>query len=140
MKLNAKRQPSSQIPEINLVPMMDVLMTVLTFFIIISITLGSEQIFTVDAPESEDASLLEDTANSVEPFVVGLNSERELLLQDEVVSEQELTAAVTAYLSDNPDGMLHLKADRGLEFEAASEVLVLLQAIAIGREIALIVE
>lgn len=140
MKFKAQRQVDSQIPEINLVPMMDVLMTVLTFFIIISITLGSQQIFSVEAPESDDASLLDDAAEPTPPFVVGLNGDREILLRDEVVTQRQLITAVNEYLSENPDGYLRIKADRELEFEAASELLVLLQSIAVGREVALVVE
>jgi biopolymer transport protein ExbD len=37
------QQKSSQMPDVNLVPMMDVIMTILTFFIIVSMTLTAEQ-------------------------------------------------------------------------------------------------
>ncbi|MEM1311403.1 MAG: biopolymer transporter ExbD, partial [Cyanobacteria bacterium P01_H01_bin.153] len=37
--MRRRRSSDSKIPEVNLVPMMDVLMTVLTFFIIISMSL-----------------------------------------------------------------------------------------------------
>ncbi|NET09566.1 MAG: biopolymer transporter ExbD [Symploca sp. SIO2B6] len=140
MKSRANRRSDRAVPEINLVPMMDVLMTVLTFFIIISMTFGSRQIFSVEAPNAENASLLEDAEVVVEPFIVGLNANREILIQDDVVNQSELIEAVTSYLSDHPDGALRLKADQELDFEAASNVLVLLQGIAKGREIALVVE
>ncbi|MEM6424137.1 MAG: biopolymer transporter ExbD, partial [Cyanobacteria bacterium P01_D01_bin.128] len=39
-----KQRPASRVPEVNLVPMMDVLMTVLTFFIIISMSLTGQQL------------------------------------------------------------------------------------------------
>ena len=36
-----RQQRSSQMPELNLVPMIDLIMTVLTFFIVVSMTLTS---------------------------------------------------------------------------------------------------
>ncbi|NEQ55108.1 MAG: biopolymer transporter ExbD, partial [Leptolyngbya sp. SIO3F4] len=44
------RQENKGVPEVNLVPMMDVLMTVLTFFVIISMELSGVQIFGVSLP------------------------------------------------------------------------------------------
>ena len=42
----------SKIPQVNLVPMMDVLMTVLVFFVIISMSLSGIKIFGVSLPQS----------------------------------------------------------------------------------------
>ncbi|MBE9069935.1 biopolymer transporter ExbD, partial [Leptolyngbya cf. ectocarpi LEGE 11479] len=51
MGLKSRHQRSG-IPEVNLVPMMDVLMTVLTFFVIISMELSGVQIFGVSLPQA----------------------------------------------------------------------------------------
>lgn len=72
------RQPGSQIPEVNLVPMMDVLMTVLTFFIIVSMGLTGQQIVNVRLPQSVDGEDLgQNQVVSVEAMVVGLDKERQ---------------------------------------------------------------
>ncbi|HEY9639164.1 MAG TPA: biopolymer transporter ExbD, partial [Coleofasciculaceae cyanobacterium] len=55
MRLNRHRS-ANRLPEVNLVPMMDVLMTVLTFFILISMTLALEQGVEIRLPSSQKAA------------------------------------------------------------------------------------
>ncbi len=70
MNFKTQQKSSSQVPEINLVPMMDVLMTILTFFIIISMTLSSQQRalnVTLPSTDGEGVSL-----DAPDPLVVSL--------------------------------------------------------------------
>ncbi|NJK42085.1 MAG: hypothetical protein HC934_13530 [Acaryochloridaceae cyanobacterium SU_2_1] len=48
-----RRHHSVSTPEINLVPMIDVLMSVLTFFIIISMTLSRQKAIEVQLPQDQ---------------------------------------------------------------------------------------
>ena len=111
------RNKGSSLPEVNLVPMMDVLMSVLTFFIITSMTMTGQRVGDVKIPETEDlgASLVEDT--SIQQLVIGLDQNKKIWLQGEVVDEAELAAAMTTYLAENGEGILVLKADRELDYQ-----------------------
>jgi biopolymer transport protein ExbD len=113
---------NSKLPEINLVPMMDVLMTVLTFFIIISMTLTGQQTMNVDLPSAE-AGVTEDVGSEVLPLTVGLNQQRQTLIENQPVSDAQLAQQIQIYLQENPEGMVLLKADQGLVYEDVAEVL-----------------
>ncbi|MEM8808026.1 MAG: biopolymer transporter ExbD [Cyanobacteria bacterium P01_G01_bin.38] len=132
------RRPPSKIPEVNLVPMMDVLMTVLTFFVIISMSLSGIQIFGVDLP-SEVAGTDEELVDKAEPLVLGLTSDGQMLLENEPTDLQALSEVIRTYFSENPDGTLMLKADRSLPYSDVSKMLADLRSIG-GKRVSLAVE
>lgn len=119
------RNRGSQLPEVNLVPMMDVLMTVLTFFIIISMTLRGQQLSNVQLPQTNDAGGEGSTAVDDEKatLVVGLSPEKEILLDGQPVTSAQLSQRMRDFLLENPEGTVLLKADRGLTFSDVSSVL-----------------
>lgn len=127
-----RKQAGSQVPEVNLVPLMDVLMSVLTFFIIISMNLSSQNIITVEAPSPDDADAAIEE-ESTEPYVVGLNKEGQLLIADEPTDVVILANEIRQYLSKTPDGYVRLKADRELEYNEVTRALITLRDIGSGR-------
>lgn len=116
-----QRNSHSHMPEVNLIPMMDVLMTILVFFILIAMTLTAQQ-------RSVDVALPTADTGSTEvkipdPLIVGLNQQNQVSIGDKQVTDQELAAQVAAYLSSNPKGGVILKADRKLPYEDVIKVL-----------------
>lgn len=134
---NQSRQ--SDLPEVNLVPMMDVLMTVLTFFIIISMTLTGTQVANVRLPQSVTGTNEEAPAAAVEPLIVGLDKDGNLVLDNQQLAFSELTQAIRGYFAQNPEGKLILKADRELSYETVAGLLTELRAIG-GSRVSLAVE
>lgn len=119
-----KRQISSRIPEVNLVPLMDVLMSVLTFFIIISMTLTGQQVLKVKLPTAStsiaDKNQLPQPSN---PLVVGLTEQGEIILDNQPVNSGKLADRITSYLDQNPQGKIILSADRKLPYVKVSALL-----------------
>ena len=115
------RAAKSQMPEINLVPMMDVLMTILTFFIIISMTLTVQQrSVNIDLPSTNAG------ANDVKtpaPLIVGLTLQGQIAIADNLVTDAQLRQQMQAYLQNNPQGAVVLKADKKLPYEQVVQVL-----------------
>ena len=134
------RQSGSQIPEVNLVPMMDVLMTVLTFFIIISMGLTGQAWLNVRLPQSvaEEAGG-DGEVIATDVLVVGLDQDGNLLLDNAAVSASDLTQVVQAYFAQTPEGRLVLKADRTLAYSEVAALLAELRAIG-GNRVSLAVE
>jgi len=122
MTLKSSQRQHSQMPEINLVPMMDVILTVLTFFIIISMTLTSNQgSVDVTLPSAKDGITEQ---KSADPLIVGLNQQGETAIADQIVGEPELAQQMKAYLLQHPkDGAIILKADRKLSYEQVVKLL-----------------
>lgn len=119
-----KHRPRSQLPEMNLVPMMDVLLTVLTFFIIVSMTLRGQQLSNVRLPQTGDVgSETTKTEEEDVTLVVGLNTNKEILLDNQPVTVEQLHQRIQDFLLENPEGTVILKADRGLTFSDVTSLL-----------------
>lgn len=119
MRFKRRKQPG-QIPEVNLVPMLDVLMVVLTFFIIVSMTLTTQQGVEFQLPSSAN----EPTSEPEPEFaLVELNAEGEILFDDKPATEEQLTAQVKAFLQANPKGFVVMQADENLPYEQVVALL-----------------
>ena len=67
------------LPEVNLVPMMDVLMTILVFFIIISMTAQfNEQAVDIKLPSTAAGA---NAVDQPEPLIVELDSQQQLFVE-----------------------------------------------------------
>ena len=109
------RHENSGVPEVNLVPMMDVLMTVLTFFV--------------------DDEVVEKT----EPLVIGLREDGQTVYEDEPITTPALAPIIQSYFAENPDGFVMLKADRTLPYADVAKLLADLRGIG-GKRVSLAVE
>ena len=108
-------------PEINLVPMMDVLMTILTFFIIISMTMtAQQQSVNIDLPSTNAGA---NTVKTPDPLVVGLTNQGTLEVANNPVTDAQLSQQMQAYLQKNPNGAVVLQADKKLPYEQVVQVL-----------------
>ncbi len=130
------QQKSSQMPEVNLVPMMDVIMTILTFFIIVSMTLTNFQAVEVPLPKA-DAGVSKE--RPPEPLIIGLNKQGQILLQGGATTNDQLAQQVVAYLNKNPQGSVVLKADKQLSYEKVVQVLGTLRDVG-GDRVSLAIE
>jgi len=121
--------------------MMDVLMTVLTFFIIISMTLTGQQIVNVRLPQDvagADEEVSEEVTQ-IEALVVGLDQDGNLVLDSETITFNQLAQRTRRYFTENPNGKLILKADRELTYAEVSTLLTDLREIG-GNRVSLAVE
>lgn len=115
------QQKSSQMPEVNLVPMMDVIMTILTFFIIVSMTLTNKQNAVNVTLPSAGSGLSEQKAP--DPLIVTIDPQGQLFLGKDVITEAQLVQPMQAYLQKNPQGAVVLNADRKLPYEKVVQIL-----------------
>ncbi|MEM1238878.1 MAG: biopolymer transporter ExbD [Cyanobacteria bacterium P01_H01_bin.26] len=132
------RHQTSGVPEVNLVPMMDVLMTVLTFFVIISMELSGVQIFGVSLPQAV-SGVDEEVVERAEPLVIGLREDGQTVYNDEALSIPALAPIIQSYFAENPDGFVMLKADRTLPYADVAKLLADLRGIG-GKRVSLAVE
>ena len=139
--MRTRRRRPARIPEVNLVPMMDVLMTVLIFFVLISMGLTGVQISGVRLPQSVAGAdeAITDSSAAVPPLVIGLTADKTLVLAGEPTNLAALGPAIQAYFAENPDGSLMLKADRALPYDDIAALLSDLRALG-GRRVSLAVE
>lgn len=121
MRLKSQHK-GSQMPELNLVPMMDVLMTILIFFIILSMTFTSGQKSVNVALPSADTGTSQE--KNPDPLVVGLNDKEEILLPDnKAITKEQLAEEMKTYLESNTKGAIILKADKNLPYQKVVQLL-----------------
>ena len=130
------QKKDSQIPEVNLVPMMDVIMTILTFFIIVSMTMTDFQSVNIPLPRTEKGSSKEKIP---EPMIVAMNGQGQILLKNQNTTSDQLVQEVVTYLNQNPKGVVVLKADRKLAYEKVVQFLGTLRDVG-GDRVSLAIE
>jgi biopolymer transport protein ExbD len=117
----------NQLPEMNLVPMLDVLMTVLTFFIIVSMTLAMDKTMEVPLP-SNQASPSPSPTQEPEPLVVEM-TKGGLTIKDQPIMPPQLAPQVKTYLAQNPKGVAVLRADPQVPYEQVIRILGEMQSV-----------
>jgi biopolymer transport protein ExbD len=136
MKL--KNRGKRAMPEVNLVPMMDVVMTILTFFIIVSMTLTSAKtVKEVSLPSVDNKNAT--TEEPTEPLVVGVNRTGQMIVDDQPVDDMKLAQQVVDYLQKNPKGSVVLKADKNLNYEKVVQAIAVLRDVG-GDKVSLAIE
>ena len=125
------------IPPIDLIPMLTVMMGVLAFFVVISVSLGSEELIEVNLPpaQTEDTSI----GDAPEPFIVELDATGQHILNSVPVTSVQLAAEVQAYLSRNPESTVYLVPSRELPYEQVMQFLGEMRAVG-GDRVSLALE
>lgn len=126
MSIRSRRQQHTSPVDVNLVPMMDVILTILTFFIIISMTLSNQKSLNLPLPRVDKSA---SEVKQPEPLIVGLNLQGQILLNGKSANEAELATQVQTYLTKNSNGAVILKADRKVTYEQLAKLLAELQSI-----------
>ena len=136
-----RRNHNVPMTEVNLIPMMDVLLTVLTFFIIISMTLSTGQnVLGVNLPRTEDGSTQTSSdAKTQEPLTVGINQKGEVVIENKPVNSSQFQSRLQGYFQQSPQGFVVLQADRTLAYEKITKVLGQFRSIG-GDRVALAID
>ena len=110
----ARTQPMS---EINVTPMVDVMLVLLVIFMVTAplLTVGVQ----VDLPETQ-ASLISDP---VEPLSVFIDAEGKIFLQDTAIELPVLAARLIAITGANPDIRIFIRGDRTIGYGRVMEVM-----------------
>jgi biopolymer transport protein ExbD len=108
--------------EINLIPMMDVLMTVLTFFIVISMTFNGQQFAGINLPTAGQGTQSKQTSAAAQ-LVIGLDTQGKISTGDQALTPEQLADRMVRFLNQHPDGQIILKADRRLDFKTVQAML-----------------
>jgi biopolymer transport protein ExbD len=130
------RQRRSKMVEVNLVPMMDVMMTVLTFFIIVAMTLTTQRSFNVRLPSTQAAA---DSTQQSDPLTVELNLKGQILISNRLQTQSEMLQQMQQYLAKNREGAIVLQADRQLAYQQVIDLLAVMRQVG-GERVSLAIE
>ncbi|MBE9041258.1 biopolymer transporter ExbD [Oscillatoriales cyanobacterium LEGE 11467] len=121
MGFHSRQRSIPPMPTVNMLPLMDVLMSILAFFILISMTLTHQQfVVDVELPGVGEGTTV---GTASEPLIVGLNARGEILIGEQAVTPEQLLATIEAYLAANPNSSVMLQADRRSSYEQVLQLL-----------------
>jgi biopolymer transport protein ExbD len=117
-----KQQQSSKLPQVDLIPMLNVMMGILAFFVMITMTLGSEQFIEVQLP-AEPQPEAEPPPLPADPFIVELVGENEVQLNGQPIDMDSLKGQMEGYLGRNPENVVFLLPNQNLPYEQVMQFL-----------------
>lgn len=136
MGLRNRHRGATHMPEPNLVPMMDVVLTVLMFFIVLSMAPKAKMIKNVALPSADRGKVEEVMPN---PMIIGINKQGQNLVDNQPIDDLALANKVVEYLNNNAKGAVVLKADKALPYEKVIKTLGLLRDVG-GDRVSLALE
>ncbi len=125
-----KRAPMS---EINVTPMVDVMLVLLVIFMVTAplLTVGVP----VDLPKTNAAPI----TGQDEPVVVSVNAQGNVYLQDTELPLENLVARLSAITENKPDTRIFVRGDRSINYGRIMEVMSVINEAGF-RRVALVAE
>jgi biopolymer transport protein ExbD len=123
---------NSDMPTVDLIPMLNVMMAVLAFFVLISMTLTtSNQGVDVQLPNEEnEVNQPEENTQIPDLMVVELSPEGEIKVQEEIIASQEqLFAQMETYLAESEEGLVLLNANPQTNYENVMQFLAKMRGV-----------
>lgn len=130
LKLWVDQSPNQDV-KIEVVPLIDVIFCILTFFILASVTFSRQQAIRLDLPRASTA-----TPQMREMLIVSLNEFGQVYVEQELVTKAQLYQALSNYRLLNPNGLMVLNANKEAKYNDVIETLDLLRQVG-GDRVAL---
>jgi biopolymer transport protein TolR len=115
-----RRRQRTTMVEINMTPLVDVMLVLLIVFMITAPLLSAG--VSVDLPEVDSAPL----PGQDEPLSVSIDAKGEVFLQDTVVTVEQLGPRLQAVTGRNPDARIFVRGDRAIDY---GQVMAVVSAI-----------
>ena len=128
-----RRGRRTPMAEINVTPMVDVMLVLLVIFMITAPLLTAG--IPVNLPQTKADALSEPT----EPLVVTVNGEGKIYLQETEVPLESLVARLQAITANKPDTKIYVRGDKAINYGRVMEVMGLVKSAGFAQ-VALIVE
>lgn len=109
-------------PQVDLIPMLTVMMGVLAFFVVVTMTLGSEEMIEMQLPAAQPEEQ-PPTPITAQPFIVAMDASGGYRLNNSPIDKATLIAQMEAHLAQKSDNVVYLLPDRTLSYETVMQFL-----------------
>ena len=103
---------------INIVPMIDIIFAILTFFIISSIDLIRIDNIPVNLPTARTSDKLEK-----EPFILTIDNENNVFIGNKLINSANIIDSISELISGTSNNILVISADKDVSYGKVVEVL-----------------
>lgn len=111
-------EPES-IPQINIVPLIDVTFAILTFFIVSSLSLSKSEGLPVNLPKASTSQVQDSPAK----ITVTLDAQGKFMVDKKLVSLDQIESTVRQVMGSNPSALIVLNADKSVVHGNVVEVM-----------------
>ena len=111
-------EPDS-IPQINIVPLIDVTFAILTFFIVSSLSLSKSEGLPVNLPKAS-TSQVQDSPTKI---TVTLDAQGKFMVDKKSVNLDQIESTVRQVMGSNPSALIVLNADKSVNHGNVVEVM-----------------
>lgn len=130
MKINLDN--ASDEARIEILPLIDVIFCILTFFLLAAVGLTRQQAITVDLPQASNAT----TPQISSRLLVSINPYNQIYVENELVTPEQLEQKLREFNQKNPAGTMVLYASKTAFYNDVVQVLDKMQAVG-GDRVAL---
>ncbi|MBV9386025.1 MAG: biopolymer transporter ExbD [Chroococcidiopsidaceae cyanobacterium CP_BM_ER_R8_30] len=131
MKINLHSPPEEV--QIQIIPLIDVVFCVLTFFILAALQFTRQQAISVDLPKASTGTAAPQVQQML---IVTLDSNGRTYVEKQPVTLDQLYQDAQSYHQTNPSGLMVLNASRSISYNQVVQVLDLLRQVG-GDRVAL---
>jgi biopolymer transport protein ExbD len=122
----------SEAPRVEVVPLIDIIFCILTFFLLSGLQMARQQAINVDLPKAKSAE-----SQTRQMMIVSLDQDGQVFVEQQRYPQVEaLYQATKAYRANSPNGSIVLYASKQVRYERVMEILDLLR-LAGGDNVAL---
>ena len=129
MKINTKN--TSTEPRIELIPLIDVIFCILTFFMLAGLQAGTQQAINVDIPSATTGA-----PPPRELLMVSVNETGQIFIEQQPILAEQLIGSIDLYRQTRPNSSIVLYASKQVSYNKVVEILDTLRTIA-GDRVAL---
>lgn len=116
---------------IEILPLIDVIFCILTFFILAAVNFSRQQAISLDLPQAKTGA-----PQMQNILIVTIDDIGQLYVDQNLVSRSDLTWEIKKYKQQNPDGLMTLYAAKNSTYREVVEVLDILREVG-GNRVAL---
>ncbi|MBD0302553.1 MAG: biopolymer transporter ExbD [Tolypothrix sp. T3-bin4] len=107
------------IPQINIVPMIDVVFAILTFLIVSSLSLSKSEGLPVNLPKASTSQVQDSPAK----ITVTLDAQGKFMVDKKLVNLDQIESTVRQVMGSNPSALIVLNADKSVNHGNVVEVM-----------------
>ncbi len=122
LKNNSRRSNSNLISEINITPLVDVMLVLLIIFMITSPMLVAG--INIDLPETKASPV----SGQDEPLVINIDKKGELYLLETKINRNELKTKLSNVLKEKKDSRIFVRGDKNVNYGEVVRVVAEIQA------------
>ncbi len=130
MAFSTGRHSRSAMSEINVTPLVDVMLVLLIIFMVTAPMM--QEGVTVDLPDTDHGSPLE-KGQAPDDIVVSVDNKGAVFINDKEIAEKDLVEQITAKAKSNPRQEVYLRADKSVPYGIVVRVMSALRKAGISN-------